>query len=313
VRFVTRLSPSSAWRLGLEKTAERLLAQLAEWSRRLAGIPGIRPAAATLGTLLVVFVSWRAWQGAEFGDVSVLALMAVGVLSVPLLLAADGTEFALQGAMVGVHLPAIESVRQASRANVANLLPLPGGPVLRQRVLATRGASQRSAARAQLITGIWWLACGLSVSGLALMAAADRWWIGGLALLGGLGFGLIGWTVRPRAATALQLGSLALVELAKVVIGTTRFWLVALLIGAELSWLGGLSTAFSGPAAAALGIFPSGIGAREALVGGVAGLIGADAALLFLAATIERVVATVSMLPVLVWAMWGRSREAVAR
>ena len=66
---------------------------------------------------------------------SVLALMAVGVLSVPLLLAADGTEFALQGAMVGVHLPAIESVRQASRANVANLLPLPGGPVLRQRVL----------------------------------------------------------------------------------------------------------------------------------------------------------------------------------
>ena len=229
------------------------------------------------------------------------------------MLAADAAEFALQGAMVGVHLPPVESVRQVSRANVANLLPLPGGPVLRQRVLSTRGAGQRSAARAQLITGIWWLACGLTVSGLALMAAADRWWIGGLALLGGLGFGGIGWTVRPRAATSVQLGSLALVELAKVVIGTTRFWLVALLIGAELSWLGALSTAFSGPAAAALGIFPSGIGAREALVGGVAGLIGADAALLFLAATIERVVATVSMLPVLVWAMWGRGREAVAQ
>ena len=102
MRFVTRLSPSSAWRLGLEKTAERLLAQLAEWSRRLAGIPGIRPAAATLGTLLVVFVSWRAWQGAEFGDVSVLALMAVGVLSVPLLLAADGTEFA-QPVQLTIH------------------------------------------------------------------------------------------------------------------------------------------------------------------------------------------------------------------
>ena len=188
----------------------------------MAGIPGLRPVAATLGTLLVVFVSWRAWQGAEFGDVSVLALMAVGVLTVPLLLAADAAEFALQGAMVGVHLPPVESVRQVSRANVANLLPLPGGPVLRQRVLSTRGAGQRSAARAQLITGIWWLACGLTVSGLALMAAADRWWIGGLALLGGLGFGGIGWTVRPRAATSVQLGSLALVELAKVVIGTTR-------------------------------------------------------------------------------------------
>ena len=289
------------------------MAQLSEWSRRLAGIPRLRPAAATVGTLLVAFVSWRAWQGAQFDDVSVPALIAVAVLTVPLVLAADGAEFALQGAMVGVHLPPVESVRQVSRANVANLLPLPGGPVLRHRVLATRGAPQRSAARAQLITGIWWLACGLAVSGLALMAAADRWWLGGLALLGGLAFGGIGWTVRPRAATTVQLGSLALVELAKVVVGATRFWLVALLLGAELSGLGAMSTAFTTPAAAALGIFPSGIGAREALVGGVAGLIGADAALLFLAATIERVVATVSMLPVLVWAMWGSSREAVAQ
>lgn len=116
------------------------MAQLSEWSRRLAGIPRLRPAAATVGTLLVAFVSWRAWQGAQFDDVSVPALIAVAVLTVPLVLAADGAEFALQGAMVGVHLPPVESVRQVSRANVANLLPLPGGPVLRHRVLATRGA-----------------------------------------------------------------------------------------------------------------------------------------------------------------------------
>lgn len=104
------------------------MAQLSEWSRRLAGIPRLRPAAATVGTLLVAFVSWRAWQGAQFDDVSVPALIAVAVLTVPLVLAADGAEFALQGAMVGVHLPPVESVRQVSRANVANLLPLPGDP-----------------------------------------------------------------------------------------------------------------------------------------------------------------------------------------
>ncbi|MBK7167172.1 MAG: hypothetical protein IPH81_18440 [Candidatus Microthrix sp.] len=307
---MSRLLSRSAWRSRLESVAARVLALLGEWSRRMAGIPGLRPVAATLGTLLVVFVSWRAWQGAEFGDVSVLALMAVGVLTVPLLLAADAAEFALQGAMVGVHLPAVESVRQVSRANVANLLPLPGGPVLRQRVLSTRGAGQRSAARAQLITGIWWLACGLTVSGLALMAAADRWWIGGLALLGGLGFGGIGWTVRPRAATAWPAGFARDGRAGEGGDRSDSVWIVALLLGAELRWLGALSTAFSTPAAAALGIFPSGIGAREALVGGVAELIGASAALLFLAATIERVVATVAMLPVLVWAMWGEAEAA---
>ena len=216
-------------------------------------------------------------------------------------------------AMVGVDLPPVESVRQVSRANVANLLPLPGGPVLRHRVLASRGAPQRPAARAQLITGIWWLANGLTVSGLALMAVADRWWIGGLGVLGGATFAVIGWTVRPRSALTVQMGSLMAVELVKVVVGATRFWLIALLLGAELGWLGAMSTAFTVPAAAALGIFPSGIGAREALVGGVAELIGASAALLFLAATIERVVATVAMLPVLVWALWGRSRETASQ
>jgi hypothetical protein len=154
---------------------------------------------------------------------------------------------------------------------------------------------------------------GLTVSGVALMAVADRWWIGGLGVLGGATFAVIGWTVRPRSALTVQMGSLMAVELVKVVVGATRFWLIALLLGAELGWLGAMSTAFTVPAAAALGIFPSGIGAREALVGGVAELIGASAALLFLAATIERVVATVAMLPVLVWALWGRSRETASQ
>ena len=310
---MTRLSSSSAWRSRLEWTAGRAVATLGAWSKRLSAIPGVRPAAAAAGTLLVVLVSWRAWQGAQFDDVSVPALIAVAVLTVPLVLAADGAEFVIQGAMVGVDLPPVESVRQVSRANVANLLPLPGGPVLRHRVLASRGAPQRPAARAQLITGIWWLANGLTVSGLALMAVADRWWIGGLGVLGGATFAVIGWTVRPRSALTVQMGSLMAVELVKVVVGATRFWLIALLLGAELGWLGAMSTAFTVPAAAALGIFPSGIGAREALVGGVAELIGASAALLFLSSTIERVVATVAMLPVLGWALWGRSRETASQ
>ena len=307
-----RLTPSPTWRSGLERTARSAAATLSAWSKRLAGVPGLRPVATTAGTLLVVFISRKAWQGAQFDDVSVPALIAVAAFAVPLVLAADGAEFAIQGAMVGVHLPAVESVRQVSRANVANLLPLPGGPVLRHRVLASRGATQRGAVRAQLMTGVWWLTCGMTVTGVALIVAADRWWIGGLGLIVGLVFGGIGWTIRPRLATAGQLALLMTVELVKVLIGATRLWIVALLLGAKLGWLGALTTAFSTPAAAALGIFPSGIGAREALVGGVAGLIGADAALLFLAATIERVVATVAMLPVLVWAMWGRSRELSA-
>ena len=85
-----RLTPSPTWRSGLERTARSAAATLSAWSKRLAGVPGLRPVAATAGTLLVVFVSWKAWQGAQFDDVSVPALIAVAAFAVPLVLAADG-------------------------------------------------------------------------------------------------------------------------------------------------------------------------------------------------------------------------------
>ena len=98
---MTRLSSSSAWRSRLEWTAGRAVATLGAWSKRLSAIPGVRPAAAAAGTLLVVLVSWRAWQGAPFDDASVPALLPVAVLSVPVVLAPHRAAFAIQGGMVG--------------------------------------------------------------------------------------------------------------------------------------------------------------------------------------------------------------------
>ena len=104
--------------------------------------------------------------------------------------------------------------------------------------------------------------------------------------------------------------SLSAIEVATVVTGALRFWAVAVLIGASLDAAGALSMAFTTPAAAALGIFPSGIGVREALIGGAAKVILADASLLFLAATIERVVSLVAAVPLLTWSLWGGRRGA---
>lgn len=73
-----------------------------------------------------------------------------------------------------------------------------------------------------------------------------------------------GWSMRPTTTDRLgDLGWLALVEVATVMLGAIRFWAVAVLIGATLDAAGAFSMAFTSPAAAALGIFPSGIGARK--------------------------------------------------
>jgi O6-methylguanine-DNA--protein-cysteine methyltransferase len=274
---------------------------------RASGIPGLRPAAAVLGTALVVSVSWRAWVTTDLDGVPVWGMLAVAVAAVPAVLAVNGAEFRLQSGLVGVRLGGIETIRFVSQANVANMLPLPGGPVLRHRVLANRGASQRLAVRVQLLTAIWWLASGLAVSGVALVVAADRPWFGWLAVAGGAVLGVAGWSMRPRPVThPSRLAWLAVVELGSVIIGAARLWAFAVLLGATLDAAGAMSMAFTTPAAAALGIFPSGIGAREALVAATAELVGVDAALMFLAATLERVMSLVAAVPLLLWSLWGR-------
>ncbi len=285
----------------------RLVTVVGGLPARASNVPYLRPLAAIAGTALVITVSWGAWRSADLDGLPTWALLGVGVLMMPLVLALNGAEFKLQASMVGVHLGWSETARYVGQASVANMLPVPGGPILRHRVLATRGASQRMAVRAQLMTAIWWLAAGLVVSGLSFVAAAGRWWLGLAMAAGGGVLWVAGWSMRPTTTDRLgDLGWLALVEVATVMLGAIRFWAVAVLIGATLDAAGAFSMAFTSPAAAALGIFPSGIGAREALIGVTAKVIEADASLLFLAAAIERVVSLVAAVPVLTWSLWGR-------
>lgn len=155
----------SVWRQRLVLSLSRGISVVSELSKRLAAVPAVRPVAALLGTALVVLASWRAWVGAELTDVPVFAMLAVGVAFLPAVLAVNGAEFWLQASLVDVRLGPVETLRYVSQANVANMLPFPGGPLLRHRVLANRDASQRLAVRAQLFTAVWWLASGLAISG----------------------------------------------------------------------------------------------------------------------------------------------------
>ncbi|MEZ5381614.1 MAG: hypothetical protein R2754_07430 [Microthrixaceae bacterium] len=294
-------------RARLEAAVSRAVGAASSAMARASAIPGLRPAAAVLGTALVVAVSWRAWVTTDLDGVPVAAMLGVAVAAFPAVLAVNSAEFRLQAELAGVRLGAVETVRFVSQANVANMLPLPGGPVVRLRVLARRGASQRLGVRIQLLTAVWWLASGLMVSGLALAVAADGPWLGALAGAAALVLGVAGWGMRPRSAPhPSHLGWLAVVELCSVIVGAARLWAIAVLLGATLDAAGAMSMAFTTPAAAALGIFPSGIGAREALVAATAELIGADAAVMFLAATLERVMSLIAAVPLLVWSLWER-------
>lgn len=116
----------------------RLVTVVGGLPARASNVPYLRPLAAIAGTALVITVSWGAWRSADLDGLPTWALLGVGVLMMPLVLALNGAEFKLQASMVGVHLGWSETARYVGQASVANMLPVPGGPILRHRVLATR-------------------------------------------------------------------------------------------------------------------------------------------------------------------------------
>ena len=89
----------------------RLVTVVGGLPARASNVPYLRPLAAIAGTALVITVSWGAWRSADLDGLPTWALLGVGVLMMPLVLALNGAEFKLQASMVGVHLGWSETAR----------------------------------------------------------------------------------------------------------------------------------------------------------------------------------------------------------
>src|ERR1700759_3080424 len=111
--------------------------------------------------LVVTALSFRSLAGHVEMHWWVLPILLL--VTGPLTQVANAAEFRYMGLINGHRIGWLDSVRLTVAASAANLLPLPGGVVIRTAALRQRGSSYRRALAANGVAGLIWIGCAALV------------------------------------------------------------------------------------------------------------------------------------------------------
>jgi uncharacterized membrane protein YbhN (UPF0104 family) len=244
-------------------------------------------------------------------------LLAAG-LGVPLTAMTNAGEYWITARAAGATLRPMVALRTTILATAANLLPLPGGPLVRIQALRSEGIGTGASTQVTAAAGTSWVAVAALLAaggGVAVEAPA-----GATAMLATLGIvvGAVSVTLL-RRATVQRVGwqrvllQLVAVEVASVAISAVRLYLLLLAIGAPARASSALVLALAGVLATAVGIVPAGLGVREGLSALLAVAVALPAATGLAVSLLDRVVGLLVAAPVALLLSWRTPSREVAR
>ena len=191
-----------------------------------------------------------------------------------------------------------EATRVVVVATAANILPVPGGAVVRIHTLHSPRTGLRAASLVTALAAVLWVAAAVALAGVGALGTVPA--LGALALVAGLA-GMVGAGVLlqrvGRPCPWSTVAWLAVVEVITTLLHALRLWLVLLGLGLEASFVQALVLAAAAPVAAAAGVFPSGLGLAELLSALLAPLAGLTAAAGLTATAVARVLGLVTTAP----------------
>jgi hypothetical protein len=224
-------------------------------------------------------------------------LVLVAVLGTPATIVTNAAELRAMGRCLDATrpLPPELSWWAATRvvvvATAANVLPLPGGALVRVHALRSAGSTVPRATGVNVVAALVWVAIAISVAGAAALTRAPV--LGAI----GLGVGSLGVVaslalLRPMAtrwawAPVIQL---VVVEVVTTLIHAVRLYGVLLGLGIAVVPAQALVLGAASPLAAAAGVFPSGLGLAELLSALLAPAVALSAAGAFAATAVARII-----------------------
>lgn len=261
--------------------------------RRAAARPSVRPwllGVAAVAFLAMAYVSFRSLP--EDGrSARPLLVVPMVVLAAPATLVLNAVEYRAMAAGLGHRLGMRSAMRVGLTASLANYLPAPGGVAVRTAALKGRGSSIGRAVSINAVAGATWLAVAALLAGCALVVTAS---VGrGAAAMAAGGVILSGvvvvWAHRGGPGWRATFGRLLVAETGIVVVAGLRLWIALAAIGQAASLGAAVAISCSTVIAAAVGIFPAGLGLREAIGGGLATTVDVPVATAVAAMAVDRV------------------------
>lgn len=294
-----------------------MLSSPAECVRRwLVRAAEFRPEAETRRRLgLVALLVFLVATGIAVGHLPQVSLSGEWIsLLVPLVVvtvALNAFEFHLVARLSGVRVGARRAVEVTILSRAANLLPLPGGAVVRAHDLASDGGGWSAPTRALVATAVASLGVSLAAAAAAVGLIGRSLVAGLLALAAAGATGLVLLLVpTPRERTGRWALALLALRAVFVLVAGLRFFVVCRALGLYVPLVTALAFSLASSVASAVGVFPDGLGIREMVAGAVAPLVGVEVAVGVSVTALDRVVSFVLVAAVAGVLSLSSSRES---
>jgi hypothetical protein len=224
-----------------------------------------------------------------FRDLQLLWLPVVAALAVATIVV-NAFEFRIMGSFVGSTIGVLPAVRVSAMSSAANILPVPGAAIVKIQALRREAVDLRPATAATVGVGMIWVGTGFLLTSVLAMASSR--FAFGLGTAAGAATALVlGFLFVPKVTDRplRRVSRLTLFEIAATGVTTLRLFAALAALGGS-SWTQAAALALTGIVSTAVGIFPGGLGVREALSAGIAGFVGLDAGLAVVIVAVDRVV-----------------------
>ena len=248
-----------------------------------------------LATALAAFVAMsvaaiRSFPTEDTGDINWPLLATIGIAGPTLTIWLNAAEFDAQARLLAVHVSRAAALRVSVLGTAANLLPLPGAVLVRTQALARDGVGYAAAGGIAVVAAITWLGATAFAAGLGVLLLGG-FVIGPLCVATGVVLCVVGLLLCQRfpGGTVRAWTLLFAVELGLTVMAALRLLVILIALGLDVEPGQALAMTIAGALASATGIFPAGLGLREALTALVASLVSLDAAAGFAAAAADRI------------------------
>ncbi len=248
--------------------------------------PGPRARRLLTAVAAAVFASTVVWglSGYQSAGLSVNwpLLVAAVVLGTPLAVALNAAELRVMARVVDADISRGTALNASLLASAANALPLPGSVLVRGWSLREAGVDLPRIVGVQALAGATFVAVAAVTTGPLIALASPVPGlvvaIGGVVVLGVL-------AVRRRGAVT----RLAAVEAAMVASELARLSAVVAALGLEVTLARSAGLVLAGVAAAAVGVFPAGLGLRELLAAAVGPAIALPSSLAVAVSVSDRI------------------------
>ncbi|WP_165793551.1 hypothetical protein [Hyphococcus luteus] len=216
----------------------------------------------------------------------------------PAIIVMNTLETQLSAYILGVRFGWISALRISVLSSAANVLPLPGGPVLRAAALKTLGVKFTSSGALISAMTTLWLGLVFIYAGGALTLHGNSIAFGVLFMsIGAISLAAAALWLRHLSCSTAQILLIGALKLTTSIIGVIGLWWTFALLGAFPGFIEVSVFSVSAISGIVVSFVPAGLGVTEIASAAMATMVSISPALAFLAAAAFRIIWLAFLLP----------------